>query len=123
MSDLISRQEAQAIKVLPKCYREYKTDILDDAYEQGWTDAMFSLNALPTIELFSTSGYVTTSTDEPPVVYAEQKRGKWIDKAVSIKGVPTEACSACGEWSYGDDMAYCPNCGARMDIKHSTETS
>lgn len=44
----------------------------------------------------------------------EPKRGKWIAKSLSIKDVPTEACSVCGEWSYGDDMAYCPNCGARM---------
>lgn len=44
------------------------------------------------------------------------KHGKWIDKAVSIKGVPTEACSECGEWSYGDEKPFCPNCGASMDM-------
>lgn len=44
----------------------------------------------------------------------ERKKGKWIDSAISIKGVPTEACSECGEWSYGADKKFCPNCGADM---------
>lgn len=50
MTDLISRQAAQAIPPLPRCYREYATSNLDDAYDKGWEDALFSLNALPTIE-------------------------------------------------------------------------
>lgn len=45
----------------------------------------------------------------------EPNHGKWMAKSVSIKGVPTEACSECGEWSFGDGMPFCPNCGARMD--------
>ena len=50
MSDLISKSAAQAIPPLPKCYREYATSNLDDAYDKGWEDALFSLNALPTID-------------------------------------------------------------------------
>lgn len=45
---------------------------------------------------------------------ADPKKGKWIDFSMSIKGVPTEACGECGEWSYGMGKNYCPNCGAKM---------
>ena len=43
------------------------------------------------------------------------KHGHWTDRAKSIIGVPTEACSVCAEWSIGFDKDYCPNCGAKMD--------
>lgn len=44
-----------------------------------------------------------------------ERHGHWEFHALSIKNVPTEACSECGEWSYGDNEAYCPCCGAKMD--------
>ena len=44
----------------------------------------------------------------------ERKTGEWIDFSMSIKGVPTEACGECGEWSYGMGKKFCPNCGADM---------
>lgn len=43
------------------------------------------------------------------------KHGRWIAHAISIKGVPTEACSECAGWSYGYNEKYCSNCGAKMD--------
>lgn len=42
------------------------------------------------------------------------KRGRWIAHETSIKGVPTESCSECGEWTYGYNENYCPRCGAKM---------
>jgi len=45
---------------------------------------------------------------------AERKKGEWIDFSMSIKGVPTEACGNCGEWSLGMGKNFCPNCGADM---------
>ena len=91
MSDLISRRAAiTAIDDLPNCYNGYS-----DAYDKACIIGV--LEELPRVDV------------------PDRKVGKWIDKAVSIKGVPTEACSVCGEWSYGDDMSYCPNCGARME--------
>ena len=45
----------------------------------------------------------------------EYKHGHWIAHAMSIKDVPTEACSECGEWSYGYNEPYCQKCGAKMD--------
>ena len=47
-------------------------------------------------------------------VQQERKKGKWIDFSMSIKGVPTEACGECGEWSLGMGKNFCPNCGADM---------
>lgn len=99
MSDLISREAAQAINVLPKCYRNYQTDNLDDAYEKGWEDALFSLNALSTID---------------PV-----KHGKW-ELHEYPDGYYHTVCSECGK-DYNEmvyflkKVHYCPNCGAKMD--------
>ena len=47
--------------------------------------------------------------------FALMKHGYWIAHAMSIKDVPTEACSECGEWSYGCNEPYCPKCGVKMD--------
>lgn len=43
------------------------------------------------------------------------KHGHWIAHDMSIKDVPTEACSKCCEWSYGYNEPYCQKCGAKMD--------
>lgn len=44
----------------------------------------------------------------------ENVKGEWVDFSMSIKGVPTEACGVCGEWSLGMGKNFCPNCGADM---------
>ena len=43
------------------------------------------------------------------------RHGHWEFHAKSIKDVLTESCSECGEWSYGDNEAYCPWCGAKKN--------
>ena len=51
---------------------------------------------------------------------AEEKRGKWLNS-----GYERWACSCCGYVCIGDNdyspndfmMHYCPNCGAKMDLK------
>ena len=58
--------------------------------------------------------YSKTQIDNAPTIKPERKTGKWIDFSMSIKGVPTEACGECGEWSLGIGKNYCPNCGAKM---------
>lgn len=50
MGDLISRQEATTIPVMPVEYREYQTMNLDDAYEQGWFDLQKCIEELPYAE-------------------------------------------------------------------------
>ena len=50
----------------------------------------------------------------PAADVRENVRGEWTDFSMSIKGVPTEACGVCGEWSLGMGKNFCPNCGASM---------
>lgn len=95
MAEYIERESAMLLPELPKEYRNYQTDNLDDAYEQGWHDALCCLEHIP-------------AADVAPV-----RHGRW--RFHGDCGV-TE-CSVCG-WSieeYVGDYAYCPNCGARMD--------
>lgn len=69
-----------------------------ESYERGWNDAL------------------DAAAESAPTVEAEPvKHGHWTDRAKSILGVPTEACSECAEWSVGYKKDYCPNCGAKMD--------
>ena len=50
MSDLISRQAAIALPVMPKEHREYQTYNLDDVYEQGWFDLQKCIEELPSAQ-------------------------------------------------------------------------
>jgi len=97
MIDLISKSAAQAINVLPKCYRNYQTDNLDDAYEKGWEDALFSLNALPTID---------------PV-----KHSRWVFPTDIVGFGRCENCKALWDISLirNKFFKHFPKCGARMD--------
>ena len=98
MDELISRQAATTIPVMPKEHRHYQTNNLDDAYEQGWNDLQECIENLPPVQ---------------------PKRGHWMIE-------PTEEpeyckCSECGyvnlivEVFALDGYHYCPNCGAKME--------
>lgn len=50
MNDLISRQDAITLPVMPKEHREYQTYNLDDAYEQGWLDLQKCIEQLPSAQ-------------------------------------------------------------------------
>lgn len=108
--DLIRRQEAITLPVMPKEHREYQTLNLDDAYEQGWNDLQKCIEAL---------------TSAQP----ERKTGKWV-KMSDADGIYW-ACNECGEdiprishYNPQFDLFprlesigrtnYCPNCGAYM---------
>ena len=45
--DLIRRQDAITIPILPKEHRKYQTMNLDDAYELGWLDCQKYIEDLP----------------------------------------------------------------------------
>lgn len=97
MSEYIERDAAMIVPVLPKEYRQYQTENLDDAYEQGWLDATGNLKNVP-------------AADVVPV-----KHGKWISN-----GIPDSmlsGCSACGFTCGAHSFSYCPKCGARMDLR------
>ena len=98
MAEYIEREAAMLLPELPKEYRNYQTDNLDDAYEQGWYDALCCLEHIP-------------AADVAPVVHGtwEFRHGSWY-------------CSNCGRGyknKFGVVSACkyncCPNCGARMD--------
>ena len=51
MNDLISRTAAFNLPILPREHRrEYQTNNLDDAYDQGWMDCQKYINELPSEE-------------------------------------------------------------------------
>lgn len=51
MAEYIDRKTAMTTPVLPKEYRQYQTDNLDDAYEQGWMDALDNLKNAPAVSV------------------------------------------------------------------------
>ena len=51
MAEYIEREAAMTTPVLPKEYRKYQTDNLDDAYEQGWMDALENLKNAPAVSI------------------------------------------------------------------------
>ena len=97
MAEYIEREAAMLLPELPKEYRHYQTDNLDDAYEQGWDDAICCLEHIP-------------AADVAPVVH-----GQWKASGGLLE------CQNCGEiystlgGNEGKAWDYCPDCGARMD--------
>ena len=105
MNDLISRQEAITLGVMPKEYRKYQTYNLDDAYEQGWLDLQKCIEKLP-----------------PVTIEPERKRGKWIWDDFGYH------CSECFYNPVGSDeiffgeYKFCPHCGAEMEGEEDAKT-
>ena len=106
MSDMISKQEATTIPVMPKEHREYQTMNLDDAYEQGWFDCQKCIEELPSAE-------------------PERKTAEWIYGENG--GQDGWYCSKCGlfiPWDYEyygldnidfiADFHTCPKCDRKM---------
>ena len=88
-------QEKMIVEALPSLYPLQK-------FEKAAIDAV--LDALPS---------------------AEPKRGKWI-KLDMHRGMEDHKCSVCEQECYvptcmGEPMyAYCPNCGAEMEVNHES---
>ena len=97
MAQYIDRESAMLLPELPKEYRNYQTDNLDDAYEQGWYDALCCLEHIP-------------AADVAPV-----RHGDW-EIVLGSNGNEYMVCTCC---RVSQDLTgvftYCPNCGARMD--------
>lgn len=53
MAEYIERDAAMLTPILPKEYRQYQTENLDDAYEQGWLDALGNLKNAPAADVVS----------------------------------------------------------------------
>ena len=94
MAEYIDKTVALSIREPPKSNRYYQTDNLDDAYEQGWDEALSYIEKI-------------SAADVAPVVH-----GRWIMHDDEF-GLTCE-CSVCHIETMGDGN-YCPNCGAKMD--------
>lgn len=98
MTEYIDKAVALSMHEPPKSNRYYQTDNLDDAYGQGWDDALCSIEHIP-------------AADVAPVVH-----GEWLLRHEGY-GHYWE-CSSCHKNPciyVTKDTRYCPNCGAKMD--------
>lgn len=66
----------------PKSNRHYQTDNLDDAYEQGWDDALCCLERIP-------------AADVTPVAH-----GRWISVSERLPETETEVLVVCNRNGY-----------------------
>lgn len=55
MAKYVERGVALSIHESPKSKRYYQTDNLDDAYGQGWDDALCCIERLPVVDVVPSS--------------------------------------------------------------------
>ena len=74
----------------------------ENEYQRGWNDALRGAqHAAPTVDA------------------VEVVHGRWVDN-VDENGIQRNAwrkCSSCGSLNFKTRPNYCPNCGAKMDLK------
>lgn len=108
MLELISKQAAQTIPILPKEHRDYQTLNIDDAYEQGWHDLQGCIQQLPSVQ---------PERDKPMKPIETTDRAWGIPKKQAV-------CPKCeyylGHVSFlgdykGKRITYCETCGQAID--------
>ena len=97
MTEYIERKIALSICEPSKSDRYYQTYNLDDAYGQGWDDALCCIESIPIADVAQIiHGQWETNSDRPDILI----------------------CSVCkcgfDMWKH-DPHNFCPNCGAKMD--------
>lgn len=74
---------------------------------------------------FSTPLIISAIEDAPKACVEKVKHGEWIDNGDrDSNGVAKPfaiSCSVCGSSAGTSWMNYCPNCGAKMDLKEGAE--
>ena len=91
MAEYIEKEAAMTLPELPKNKRHYQTDNLDDAYEQGWNDALECVSIIPAADV------------------SVVRHGRWVYDLKKRKAI----CYHCGG-AFRIAYNYCPNCGADM---------
>ena len=120
--DLISRQDAITIPVMPKEHRQYQTMNIDDAYERGWYDSQDCIESLPSAEAVHKPDYSYEAgmvRRLKEALSAEARpTGEWIDIDNYYR---IATCSHClkvtmfEKWGeYTKPYDFCPNCGTNM---------
>ena len=97
MTEYIERKIALSIREPSKSDRHYQTYNLDDAYGQGWDDALCCIESIPI-------------ADVAPIIH-----GQWETNSDMSDTLICSVCK-CGfdMWKH-DPHNFCPNCGAKMD--------
>ena len=54
----------------------------------------------------------------PAVDVVPTKNGRWERRCVAGSYLVRWRCSVCGRWQTYGASAFCPNCGARMEVKN-----
>lgn len=84
MDDLISRQAAISIPLMPKGLRKYQTCNLDDAYDEGWGDYQACISQLPPAQK---EPYIDSIVSEIEKTISETRKiGKRHEIHVRING-------------------------------------
>ena len=105
MAEYIEKQAAKMIPVLPKEHREYQTMNLDDAYENGWYDALECIAKLP-------------AADVRPVVHGRwEKDNDGLDICSECESIALQRVFIKLPEKIVDlrmvRSRFCPNCGAK----------
>ena len=97
MTEYIERKITLSIREPSKSDRQYQTYNLDDAYGQGWDDALCCIESIPV-------------ADVAPIIH-----GQWETNSDMPDTLICSVCK-CGfdMWKH-DPHNFCPNCGAKMD--------
>lgn len=137
MRDLIDRQIAITYPILPKQYRKYQTNNLDDAYEKGWDDLLSYLENLPYVHTgeialegdesevailsILRSKYNLFDDEESPIYHALSQAIRALNAQAGTKGKwlldrDNENLLICSECDYETRhfTRFCPSCGAKM---------
>ena len=93
MAEYVDKEKAMMVHEPPKNQRYYQTDNLDDAYGQGWDDALNAIGKLPT-------------SNVKEIVCAH-----W-EKADGMGYYRCSHCKIVDDKYYQPE--YCPHCGAEM---------
>lgn len=104
MAEYIDKAVVLSIHEPPKSNRRYQTNNLDDAYGQGWDDALYCIEQIPAANVVpAVQGWWERRFCHP------MRDGEW-----------QYICSICKDDNYWRDNVchqkhkYCPNCGAKM---------
>ena len=93
MAEYVDIEKAMMVHEPPKSQRYYQTDNLDDAYGQGWDDALNTIGKLPRANV-------------KEIIYAH-----W-EKADGMGYYRCSYCKTVDNKYYQPE--YCPYCGAEM---------
>ena len=111
--DLISRQAAITLPIMPKKYRKYQSMDCDDAYEQGWGDCQSCIGRLPTADfseycdkLWKTAYERGTAERHHKLTEADKECLRRVMEEAELTLYPAEIIIHCKECVYYENDTY-----------------